>query len=75
MISGHFLIFAVDDLTVRCSAVNVAEPDFTSHRIGVGLAVGLSAHPAPAPARVWALEPRQVPGPSSVLAWCPGETD
>lgn len=49
MISGHFLSFVVDDLTVLCSAVNVAEPDFTSHRMGIGFAVGVSAQPALCP--------------------------
>ena len=31
--------------SLLCSALDIAEPDFTSHRISVGQAVGLSAQP------------------------------
>lgn len=63
MISGHFFIFAADVPTSLCSAVNVEELAFTSPTVGVGSALGLSAHPrlCPCPC-VWALEPRPVSG-------------
>lgn len=75
MISRHVFIVAVDDPTSLCWAISISGPGFISHRISISEAVGLSVHPPPAPACVWALEPRQVSGSLRLTGSMPGGMD